>query len=589
VGDKSGQATTLWNLADLERKQGNLQVSLQHIETAIQIIEELRKTYTDKDLKTQYFSTVQDYYKFYIDLLMELDRKNPGKNYAELAFNASERSRARGLVELLKESNAKIRKGANPQLLEQESNLLQQINARETLRQNLEQSNKNNDPITKNSIQRLTQEIANLRSQYKEVETKIRTTSPAYAQISNPDPDKDILKLPQIQQQLDKDTTLLQYSIGKERSYLWVVTPNSLNTYTLPGQEKINIAANKFRDLSAQSSADDLLGKYSQELSQIILPPEVAKQLPGKRLAIVADGALQTIPFAALHDPNSQQKGAYQPLIINHEIVNLPSVTALATQRTELAKRPTAPKTLAVLADPVFEANDERLTGKPATIGPELDLSRQIEKSVLEKAARSLNKRNGVSRLPYTKEEAEVLLTLVNNTQTRQAIGFDATYEWATNPELKQYRFLHFATHGFADPNEPERSGIVLSLLNKQGKPTIKGYLRLGDIFNLDFGADLIVLSACQTGLGKEIQGEGLMGITRGLMYAGTPRAAVSLWDVNDGATSKLMQKFYKQILEQKKTPAAALRAAQLKMLHSGDYTANPYYWAGFTLQGEWR
>ncbi|GJD19296.1 hypothetical protein RIVM261_042520 [Rivularia sp. IAM M-261] len=587
--DKSGQATTLWNLADLERKQGNLQASLKHIETAIQIIEQLRGTYTDKDLKTQYFATVQGYYKFYILLLMELDRKNPGKNYAELALNASERSRARVLVELLKESNAKIRKGANPQLLEQESNLLQQISARETLRQNLEQSNKNDDLITKNSIQRLTQEIVNLRGQYKEVETKIRTTSPAYAQISNPDPDKDILKLPQIQQQLDKDTVLLQYSIGAERSYLWVVTPNSLNTYTLPGQAKIGNAAKKFRDLSAQSSAGDLVGKYSQELSQIILPPEVAKQLPGKRLAIVADGALQIIPFAALHDPNSQQKGAYQPLIINHEIVNLPSVTALATQRTELAKRPTAPKTLAVLADPVFQANDERLTGKPATIAPELDLSRQIEKAVLEKAARSLNKRNGIARLPYTKEEAEALLKLVNNTQTQQAIGFDATYEWATNPELKQYRFLHFATHGFADPIEPKQSGIVLSLLDKQGKPTTHGYLRLGDIFNLDFGADLIVLSACQTGLGKEIQGEGLMGLTRGLMYAGTPRAAVSLWDVNDGATSKLMQKFYKQILEQNKAPAAALRSAQLEMLQSGDYTANPYYWAAFTLQGEWR
>ncbi|TWH43401.1 CHAT domain-containing tetratricopeptide repeat protein [Dulcicalothrix desertica] len=591
--DIQGESDALYYIAKNQRKLGKLETALTSIDEAIKIVENIRGNVKSSDLRTSYFATVQKYYKLYIDLLMELDEKNPDKNYDELALNVSERSRARGLIELLKESNAKIRKGANPELLEQERNLLQQINARETTRGNLENSPNKNDPITKNSIQRLITEAENLRSQYKELQTKIRTTSSAYAKLTNPDPDKDILKLPQIQQQLDKDTILLQYSIGEERSYLWAVTPNSLNTYKLPGREKIEIAAEKFKSaISNTTGVPPKIIEDTKEFSQTLLG-QVAGKISGKRLVIVADGALQTIPFAALHDVNSPQANAtkqtpYQPLIINHEIVNLPSITALATQRTELAKRNTAPKTLAVLADPVFKPDDEEFTGKPPTVTKNLDLSQEIDQSALKTSARNLQ-RDGWDRLPFTGEEAKALLGLVKNqSHKKQALRFDATYEWATNPELKQYRLLHFATHGFADPIEPERSGIVLSLLDKQGKPTTKGYLRLGDIFNLDFAADLVVLSACDTGLGKDIKGEGLVGLTRGLMYAGAPRVAVSLWNVNDSGTSILMQKFYKQMLEQGKTPAAALRAAQLEMLQSGD-KQNPYYWASFTLQGEWK
>ncbi|NEU77000.1 CHAT domain-containing protein, partial [Hassallia byssoidea VB512170] len=159
---------------------------------------------------------------------------------------------------------------------------------------------------------------------------------------------------------------------------------------------------------------------------------------------------------------------------------------------------------------------------------------------------------------------------------------------WVTNPQLSQYRFLHFATHGFADPNNPELSGIVLSLVDKQGKPANKGYLRLGDIFNLNFAADLIVLSACETGLGKDVNGEGLVGLTRGLMYAGAERVAVSLWQVDDAGTAELMQEFYTEMLKQGKSPTVALRAAQLKLWENSSLQ-NPYYWSAFTLQGEWR
>ncbi|KAB8334650.1 CHAT domain-containing protein [Scytonema tolypothrichoides VB-61278] len=575
VGDRGGEAGVLSNLAYLERDVGNLEQSLKQIEPAIKIIEDLRTKIDNQDLRTSYFASVQGYYKFYIDLLMQLHKKNPSKGYDALALHISERSRARGLIELLTEARADIRKGVDPKLLEEEQRLQVLINVKAKSLQELP-GNKEEQAAA------LRKEIDNLLTQQKELQTKIRTSSPKYAALQYPQP----LKLPQIQQQLDKDTLLLEYSLGEERSYLWVVSSNSVNSYELPARKQIEKAAKNFRDDLQQATAGNLAAKTATQLSQLILAP-VADKLGQKRLVIVADGALQSIPFAALTQPGkSAASSNYQPLIVNHEIVNLPSASTIAFQRQELKGRKTAPKTLAILADPVFDTDDDRLTGKSKALAPELDLRSQLQQSALKQAARSFN-RNGWNRLPGTGEEAKAILKLVSSSNHLQAFAFDANYNWATNKQLSQYRFLHFATHGFADPNSPELSGIVLSLVDKAGKP-IEGYLRLGDIFNLDFTADLVVLSACETGLGKDVNGEGLVGLTRGLMYAGAERVAVSLWQVDDEGTSQLMQEFYKEMLQQGKSPTGALRAAQLKLLQDSKWN-KPSYWAAFTLQGEWR
>ncbi len=576
VEDKALEATTLSNIAVVERSRGNLNSALTQIQAAINIIEILRTKVDSQDLRTSYFASVQGYYKFYIDLLMQLHKQNPSKGYNAEALHISERSRARSLLELLTEASADIRKGINPKLLAEERSLQQKLDARDKLLQQLPLNQQTRAPALK-------KEINNLLNQYKELQTKIRTNSPKYAALKYPQP----LKLPQIQQQLDKDTLLLQYSLGKKRSYLWVVTPNSLQSYELPGQQQIEKAATNFLIELQQQTSTELTAKEANELSQLILAP-IADKLGQKRLVIVADGILQNIPFAALTQPTkSAATSNYQPLVINHEIVNLPSVTTIAFQRQELKGRKRAQKTLAILADPVFAADDERVTGKLKGIAPQLELEEQLEQSALKRVARNL-KRDGWERLPATGDEAKAILKLVASSNRLQAFDFDANYKWVTSQQLTQYRFLHFATHGFADPLNPELSGIVLSLVDKQGQPVPQGYLRLGDIFNLNLPAELIVLSACQTGLGKEVQGEGLVGLTRGLMYAGSARVAVSLWNVNDQGTSKLMSEFYQHLLQQGKSPAAALRAAQIKMWQQKDWQ-NPYYWAAFTIQGEWR
>ena len=638
VENKGQEATTLRNLADLELKQGNLQSALNNSKAAVDIIEDLRTKVDREDLRTSYFATVQDIYKLYVDILMQLHKQNPSQGYDAQALNASEKSRARGLLDLLTEAQADIRKGANPQLLAEENRLQQLISAKDKLRSGIvNDRNKSNDPISKAAAKRLEKEITNHLNEYKQLQIKIKKSNPKYAALKYP----KSLNLPQIQQQLDKDTLLLQYSLGKERSYLWVVSPNSLKSYELPKKSEIDksvinlfclISQNSSKPPSAtgkENSCANLktrrIDLAAEELSKLVIAP-VKDRLGKKRLVVVADGALQYIPFAALADltaqnPSQQEKADkdklptkgevtssdkrggglipeadnlssknsnYQPLLVNHEIVNLPSASAIAIQRQEIANRKPAPKALAILADPVFSANDERVTNQAQNkqLNQQNSLTLELERSALKRSADTLN-RQGWGRLPGTRKEGETLLGLVPETNRLQVFDFDANYNWATSSKLNQFRILHFATHGFVNDANPELSGIVLSLVNQQGKD-IRGYLRLGDLFNLDYPADLIVLSACETGLGKEIRGEGLVGLTRGLMYAGAERLMVSLWKVSDEGTAVFMQEFYKEMLQNGKSANEALRVTQLKMWKQEKWR-NPNYWAAFAFLGEWR
>jgi CHAT domain-containing protein len=579
VGDKNGQVIVLGNIAFLERNQGNLEKSYKTINNAIVLIEDLRKTYNNADDQSAFFASVQQYYKFYIDLLMELHKNNPARGYDASALYMSERSHARGLVELLKQAKANLCKGIDPELIKAEENLVKRRDEEEKLLSQL--LNQPQQPVE--LIAAIQKRISNIIKEQDEVNTKIRAQNPDREKILHPKLGKDILQLPQIQRLLDQDTVLLEYSLGEKRSYLWAVTQNSLSSYQLPGRQQIETAASKFRSglLIPDANLPSEVIQASNEFSKMILAP-VAKKLPGKRIVVVADGALQDIPFAALPDP--KQSRNYQPLMLNHEIINLPSASTLGIQRQKLATRPLAPKALAIFADPVYSPADERVSGKPENnqLAPELAL----QNTDLNKSAKSLQ-RSGFDRLQGTMTEAQGILKLVPASDSLQAIGFDANYTWATNSVLNQFRIIHFATHGFVNYENPELSGLVLSLIDKKGE-SIPGYLRLGYLFNLDYPAELIVLSACETGLGKDINGEGLIGLTRGLMYAGGKRLIVSLWNVNDAGTSVLMQEFYKEMLQENKTPANALRAAQKKLWENPEWRS-PYYWAGFTTQGEWR
>ncbi|HEY9600534.1 MAG TPA: CHAT domain-containing protein, partial [Allocoleopsis sp.] len=505
--------------------------------------------------------------------------------YDALALNASERSRARSLLELLTEAHANIHQGVDPKLVEQERTLQQQLDALEQRRVQLL-----NSQYTNKQLDEIQQQQDSLNTQLEQVQQQIRQTSPRYAALKYPQP----LTLQKIQDQvLDDNTLLLEYSLGEERSYLWAVTKTSITSYELPKRADIEALAQSFyQNTGKQKAPERGIGVTPREdslevttkLSQILLSP-VAGQLAGKRLLIVSDGALQYLPFAALPTPDSLGKDKTPvPLIVQHEIVNSPSASTIAILRQDTNGRQKAPKTVAVLADPVFSANDKRVGAiheSPLQSANPNDLdSLALNRSAIE---------SGVTfqRLPFTRQEGDRILSLVPNTLSRSAFDFAANRTTATSPQLSQYQIVHFATHGILNSQNPELSGVVLSLVDETGTPQ-NGFLRLNDIFNLNLPAELVVLSACETGLGKEIKGEGLVGLTRGFMYAGSPRILVSLWSVDDAGTSELMSRFYKKMLQENLKPAAALRAAQIEMLQDARWK-DPYYWAAFTLQGEWR
>jgi CHAT domain-containing protein/Tfp pilus assembly protein PilF len=386
-----------------------------------------------------------------------------------------------------------------------------------------------------------------------------------------------------IQELVGANTLLLEYSLADEHSFLWAVTPTSVTAHVLPERSAIEAAA---RDLQrVWSAADGQQGEarspQAERLARMLLV-SVAGELGSKRLVIVADGALQYVPFGALPIPGpSGTRGRL--LIDDHEIVTLPSASTLAALRQGSADRKPPTRLVAVLADPVFSADDPRVhrTGNLVrrgirALGPPVELVRSAKESGL----------SSLERLGASRREAQAISALAGTGESFVALDFQASRATAMGAEVAGARVVHFASHGLLNSRHPELSGIVLSLVDERGQPE-NGFLQTRDIYKLKLSADLVVLSACQTALGKDARGEGLLGLSRGFMYAGAPRIVASLWQVPDRATSELMKRFYRAMLVDHVAPAAALRQAQESLRHEARWSA-PYYWAGFTLQGEW-
>jgi len=569
---RPGEGWALYETARIERDRGNLAQASGMATRAIDIIEQLRTKMVSQDLRTSFFAAVKDCYDLEIDVLVRLAAADPSKNFLADALTASERARARVLLDALGEARSDIREGVDAQLLDREHEVLVKLNAKETARMQTLISKHTNEQLAA-----LENAVRDLTTQYEDAHTKIRERSPHYASLHFPQP----LSLSEIQKEvLDPETLLLEFALGEQRSFLWVVSPTEISNVVLPKRSDVEKAAQElYTAWSTEGAA--VKPEADKALSRMLLG-EAASRLGNKRLLIVADGALQYVPFAALPDPD----GFEQPLIVNHEIVSVPSASTIAVLRRENASRKPAPKTLAVLADPVFSTEDSRLKRdprKPVTASAR-GVDMQLQRSIDDFAMQGMH----LPRLPGTRREAAGILSLVPETTRKQALDFDASRATLASPDINQYRILHLATHALLNTAHPELSGVVLSLVDRQGKPQ-DGFLRLNEIYNLKLSADLVVLSACQTGLGKEVQGEGLVGLTRGFMYAGSPRVVASLWKVDDRATAELMKKLYGAMLGDKpQSPAAALREAQIAMWKTKGWES-PYYWAAFVLQGDWK
>lgn len=609
VRDREGWAETLFRQAYALRDVGDLTAARHDILSALDLVEYVRTSFAGQEMRASYLATVRDYYEFYVDLLMRSHRRDPSAGFDAAALAASERARARGLLEMLAEAGLNIHEGVDPRLVERERGLSQRLAAKAEFQTRLL-----NGPHTPEQAAAADREVNVIADEYRRVRAQLREASPGYAALTQPQP----LTVEELRRQvLDADTVLLEYALGEERSFLWAVTKDSVESYELPrrveieamarrvyglwsanaGTEKIKTTAEK----RARQMKDDADSKAAMALSRTLLGP-VAGRLEKKRLLIVVEGALQYLPFAAL--PDAAEEGgrggappsaaaAYQPLMLKHEIVMLPSASSLGVLRREVAQRVPAPKAVAVLADPVFGSDDPRVDRSAALSRGENATSEDsrvtLSSLIFDLSLRDLGVKSSkaIPRLFSTRWEALAITSLVPPAQRRLALDFDANRAAALDPELGQYRIIHFATHGLLDTERPELSGIVLSLVDQAGRRK-DGFLRVHEVYNLKLPADLVVLSACQTALGRDVKGEGLLGITRGFMYAGSSRVVSSLWKVDSAATAELMTRFYGKMLREGQPPSAALRAAQISMWEERRWQA-PYYWAAFILQGEYR
>lgn len=564
VGNRANEAEILTLRARTLRDTGRLAEARNDAEAAVAVVESVRSRLGSPDLRSSYLGSRQEAFEVWIDVLMRLDAAHPGQGFDRAALEASERARARTLLDFLRASGSEARSSVAPDLLSRRRDLERRLALKADRRQGLLGSGKNAagtaETVGARALEAETEQIA---AELDLVDAEIRRQDPRYSGLVQ----GEAVSVAGIQALLDPGTLLLEYSLGRERSYLWAVGPDSLRAFVLPGREEIERSARALHEaLSTPPAPGEDRSRLGADLSRVVLGP-VANGLGDRRLAIVADGALLYIPFSVLPEPAAPDT-ELTPLVRRHETVELPSASALAAVRRQLGGRAPAPQLAIVLADPVFSQNDSRILTRSAVRG--------------EPGASP-----APGRLRFSRLEAEEIEALAPPGALNAELDFAASRDLALSGRLRDYRYVHFATHGVFDTARPELSGLLLSRIDAEGRPR-EGFLGLRDLYNLELSAEVVVLSGCQTALGKEIRGEGLLGLTRGFLYAGAPRVVASLWQVDDRATAELMSRFYRGLWAEGLPPAAALRRARLSLAAERRFR-DPFYWGAFVLEGDWQ
>jgi CHAT domain-containing protein len=565
IRDRSGEAEVLYLQSQVQQAEGDLDGARELLEHARRIVDEQRALLVSPQLRATWAGTVREIDESYIGLLTEMHRRRPGQGLDALAFEASEGARARSLLDLLAERRDGTSGDSAGDAIARERNVRERLAASLDRQVRALASGK-----TPAGHEALAQEIRELSAEHERARAELRRTDPRYGAFAQAEP----IRLEEVRRLLDPDTALLEFFLGDARSHAWLVTTEGIETYELPGRRRIDAAVQLVRKaVERKPTRSSALHASSalRALSALVLPPSLPARLA--RLVVVPDGSLHHVPFTALPDADDR------PLIRRCEVANAPSASVVALLRRELSGRPRAPRAVAVLADPVYDADDERVASRGAVHRTD---------PRLVQATRGFGFPNGrLPRLLFTRQEARRLAAQAPAT-SRVSLDFAANLERGLSEELASYRYVHFATHGLLNDARPELSGLVLSLVDREGRER-PGLLTAPDVFHLRLGADLVVLSSCRSALGRELRGEGLVGLTRAFMYAGAPRVMASLWAVDDLATADLMGRTYRGLLGPGRvSAAAALRKAQLEMLGHRTWRA-PYYWAAFQVQGEWR
>lgn len=586
ISSTFAMAQTLHRLGQLANSENQTEKALSYISESVELTEKLHSDIANSKLKRSYLAEVYGRYELYINLLMKMQLLAPEKNYDIRALQVSERVRARSLLETLQLAQVDFSKGADAEIINRERETRALLNKKADELTDILSGNPE-----KQQIQKITDEINRLTNAHEEIKVILKQTSPVYSTIRNPPP----FNVAEFQNRiLDDKTILLEFSFGKDESYLWILDKTRLNTYRLPPRRQLELRIKNLRTLLAEreirenetvenyqariTQAEKFYWSEARALSEEILG-QAAAQLTDKRLIIAADGDLHYFPLGALPLPGTNNE---EPILLTNEIVYEPSAQTLfllaENYRTTF---PAASKDLLVFSDPVFSADDARLP-KDTRIADNSSL--KTERAEILRFAESLK---SLPRLAASKEEGNLIAEVIGRGKTDVLSGFSATRERALNSEVSDYKIIHFATHAMINEEHPELSGIVLSRFDSQRRKTDE-FVRLQDVYGMNLSADLVVLSACNTGIGKRIKGEGLMSLNNAFLQVGAKSVVSSLWKVEDYATLETMKNFYQILIKEKATPSQALRLAQIKTRQNERFRS-PFYWAAFTVQGNFK
>jgi CHAT domain-containing protein len=534
-------------LAAVARDRGDLTEARQQLEAAMITLESLRRAVSDPELKSRFAGQNWGVYQDLIQVLSALERNAPGQGNALDALAVSERGRARAFLDMLAEARVDL----SGQLSAEDRQ--RRIDLSSRLSRAYAEQRRHPSVVHTNSVADAERAVADWSR-------SLRYASPKYAELQYPEP----LRAEAIERiASEQKVTILEFALGDPISHAWVIGPKSARMVVLPKRSNIEQAVREFRASLTHPPAGardiDEFRAASAKLYSLLFARVRASEL-SRRLLIIPDGFLYYLPFEALVKNGNEG----DPVYLNDAatISYAPSISVFAHElETDRAAKQRPRKELLAFGAPFF-------TGAPPDAAT-------LVRSSYDRAGFSL------SPLPSARLELKMLRALFPSYDTQIFIGAKATERAFKAERLTDYRLIHFASHAILDERFPQRSGIVLAP-EKDGSED--GILRMNEIMNLRIDAALVVLSACQTGLGKVVRGEGLIGLTRAFMYAGGKQVAVSLWSVNDASTAEFMQLFYSEL--RSGVPAAeALRTARKRLAREyGSAYRHPYFWAPFVL-----
>jgi CHAT domain-containing protein/tetratricopeptide (TPR) repeat protein len=557
IGYQAVIAPALLRRALLSRSQGRLEAAQADVEDALKVVESTRRSLAGDQFRVGFSATKRTYYDLDIDILLKLGDLHPEQErYRVQAFEVSERAKARGLLDLLAEGRIDLSQGLDPDLRRRDADISSQLSRAQ---RQLEDRQETPDRLKQSQA-----EIRQLDEKREQLDLEIRARNQRYAEVRYPVP----LNLEQIQSQLlDDRTALLEYSLGEKRSTLFVITRKQLRAYELPTAREI---AGRVRRLRAALEHESLLTQRGYldaafQLYRDLLEPASGVLEGHPNLLIVPDGVLYYVPFEALlTEPAKDRSYRDLPYLLRrYSVAYVPSASVLAGLREPRQEPPRS-------------VRQQVAAFAPFALPGNQDVSRGAARQVVSGSGAPPRFKS----LPASLRE----ISEISDLYPGAALSFvgDAASESAfkNNSAVAAAYRLHLATHARIDEAQPELSALIFTPGSGED-----GYLDVREIFSLKLSADLAVLSACETGLGKEVTGEGLLGLTRAFFYAGVPSLVVSLWNVVDGPTPDLMRNFYKN-MDQLQDKSRALQSAKLAMIAQGIY-AYPTYWASFILLGE--